>query len=175
MSDARMNHLMARDHGWIDLTVKSPQPSKEKSLTNDCSVTFSVNGETFLREGANFAAADSKGSPVGYRFLAPSGKLDVEVIYSLCVKEPFVIKQPLNLLKDHMAKITFDGRSLTIDGISEYNPTSLEWVRSQLEGMRNDAADTDHRLSKTNSLVLLCLALNVVALALLLWRRRRPS
>jgi hypothetical protein len=168
-----MNHLMAGDHGWIDLTVKSPQPSKETPRTKDCSVTFSVNGETLLREDANFIAADSNGSPVGYRFPAPSGKLDVELIYSLCVKEPFVIKQALNLPKDHLAMVTFDDRSLTIDSTSEYNPTSLDSVRSQLEGMRNDAADTDHRLSNTNSLVLICLALNVVALVLLLWRRRR--
>jgi hypothetical protein len=65
--------------------------------------------------------------------------------------------------------------AVTIDGITEYKPTSLDSVRSQLEGMRNDVADTDHRLSNTNSLVLLCLALNVVALVLLLWRRRRAA
>lgn len=173
MSDARMNHLMAGDHGWIDLTMKVPAPSKEQPVTHDCAVTFSVNGETLLRESANFIAAHSKGSPIGYRFPAPSGQLDVELIYSLCSKEPLVIRQPLTLMKDHLAKVTFDDASLAIDGAGEYKPASLEWVGSQLEGMRNAAADTDHRLSNTNVLVLVCLVLNLLALVVLIWRRPR--
>ncbi|MES2296270.1 MAG: hypothetical protein V4582_04470 [Pseudomonadota bacterium] len=174
ISDARISHLMARDHGWIDLTVKTPQPSTTPSGAHDCGVSVAVNGETLLRESANFIDADRKGSPVGYRFPAPAGKLDVELIYSLCLAQPFVIKQSLNLPKDHLAKLTFDGRSLAFDGDSPYNPSSLESLHAQLEDMRRGAADADHRMSTMSALVLLCLALNVLVLCLLMLRRRAP-
>jgi len=174
MSDARMNHLMAADHGWIDLTLKSLAPSKVKANANanDCTVAFSVNGETLLRESANFAAAQSKGNPIGYRFPAPSGDLDIELNYSICVKDPVVVKQTLNLPKDHLMNIVFDGSKLSVERVNEYIPPSLEWVRAELESMRGDASDTEHRISYLSKLVLCCIGFNLVVVVLLLWRRR---
>jgi hypothetical protein len=116
-----------------------------------------------------------KGSPIGYRFPAPTGKLGIELTYSLCFKEPVVIKQVLDLEKDKLANLTAAGEKLTLDGTTEYNPATLESLRTQMDTARADAANTEHRLSNTNTLVTFCIGLNLVAVALLLWRRRRVS
>jgi len=172
MSNARMNHLLAGDHGWVDLTIKSA-PSMQKQDTKDCSISLAVNGETVLRESADFSAASKNGSPIGYRFPAPTGKLDIALTYSFCIKDPFVIKQALDLQKDKLTNLIANDATLTIDGTSEYQPASLESVRAQLDTVRSDAANTEHRLSNTNTLVLFCIGLNLLAVALLLWWRRR--
>lgn len=173
MSDARMSHLMAGDHGWIDLTVKALSQPKDKFTANECTVMLVVNGESVLRESANFAVADAKGNSIGYRFPAPSGQLDVEFTYLSCVKEPFSIKQSLSLAKDHLAKVVFDGSNLVVSDSSAYKPTSLEAVGAEMKTMRDGVSETEKKLSNNRELILLCLGLNFLILVLLLWRRRR--
>lgn len=172
ISDARMRHLLAYDHGWIDLTVKASPPNLVPEM-KECMVALSVNGESFLLESANFAAANAKGNPIGYRLPVPAGQLDVELTYSMCVKKPFTVKQTLALPKDHLATITLEGAKLTLDSTSAYNPASLDGVRAQLDNVRAKADKTELRLSGIDTLVMACLGLNIAGLALLLWRRKR--
>lgn len=72
VSDARMNHLLAVDHGWLDLTVTGAATTPP--VAGECVLGLSVNGEEVLRERADFAAAATRGVPVGYRLPAPAGR-----------------------------------------------------------------------------------------------------
>lgn len=81
MSDARRDHVLAGNHGWIDLT--------------------------------------------GYRVAVPTGKLQTELTIDGCVPLPVVVTLPLDLAKDHLARLVFDGSSLTLHS-SVLEPASVE-------------------------------------------------
>lgn len=136
-------------------------------------MTLAVNGENMLRESADFTTAASKGSPIGYRLPVPIGQLDINLTFSVCVKEPFIVKLPLSILKDELTNVTFEGSKLTVDSKSEYKPASLDLLRSQLDNLRSDATNNERKTSKINTIVLLCLGLNFFVMVFLLLRRRR--
>jgi hypothetical protein len=174
MSDARRNHIFSGDHGWIDLTLKAPikQPS-DPTAEKSCSISLSLNGEPVLNESANLTQAEESQNLMGYRFVAPSGKLQAELVLSMCIKEPSTVKFEIPVEKDHLVKVVFDGKSLALQGSSAYEPTSLEWVQAEilkLDAGNNASAEAVSVLTK---LVMASLALNFIALLYLFMRRRR--
>ncbi|MDM5177543.1 hypothetical protein PO883_10105 [Massilia sp. DJPM01] len=176
MPDARRDYLLAHEHGWIDLTVKAPAGTPGFKPGERCSVGLMINGEMLLFETANLAEADSAGMPVGYRFVAPAGKLQAELHIGECIKEALVVKVPLQLDKDHLLALAFDGTAAKAGAATPFEPASLEWVRTDMLRMQASGQAGDAAMGKLTQLVIVSVALNVVGLLALLglvWSRRR--
>lgn len=172
MSDARRDHVLAGNHGWIDLTLKAPPKAVGFDDKTNCVVTFSSNGERQLMESAGMAGEAGQ-APFGYRFVVPSGKLKTELTIDACVPAPVVLTLPLGLPKDHLARLAFDGSSLVLEGSAPYEPTSLEWVRGEILKLHADNGSTDAAMSKLTTIAVISLALNVLALLVFFVTRRK--
>ncbi|UOD29809.1 hypothetical protein INH39_31305 [Massilia violaceinigra] len=171
MPDSRRDYLLAHDHGWIDLVVKAPAGAPAYKPGEACTVGLTINGDMLLFENANLA-----GMPVGFRFVAPAGKLDAALHLHGCVKEELVLKLPLQLTKDHLVELAFDGAALTAGTATPFEPTSLEWVRTEMLRMQANAHAGDAATGKLTTLATASVALNAFGLLALLcyaWIRRR--
>ncbi|MDQ1920614.1 hypothetical protein [Massilia pseudoviolaceinigra] len=176
MPDARRDYLLAHDHGWIDLTVKAPTGAPGFKAGEACQVALLVNGETLLLESANLAEADGAGIPVGYRFVAPAGKLQAELHIGACVKEALVVKVPLQLDKDHLLALAFDGAAAKAGAATAFEPASLEWVRAEMLRMQANGRANDAATDKLTRLAIYSAVLNAIGvLALLGFTLRRRS
>ena len=177
MPDSRRDYLLAHDHGWIDLTVKAPSGAAGFKAGEACYVALVVNGETLLEEGADLAAADSAGIPVGYRFVAPAGKLQAELHIGRCVKDELVVKVPLQLDKDHLLALAFDGTAATAGAATPFEPASLDWVRAEMLSMQANREANDAATDKLTRLAICSAILNAIGvlglLGFTLSRRRR--
>ncbi|NHZ35691.1 hypothetical protein [Massilia rubra] len=176
MPDSRRDYLLAHDHGWIDLVVKAPATAPGFKPGEACSVGLRINGDMLLFESANLADAGSAGIPVGFRFVAPAGKLDAALHLHGCVKDELVLKLPLQLTKDHLVELAFDGVALTAGEATPFEPTSLEWVRTEMLRMQANAHAGDAATGKLTTLATASVALNAFGLLALLgyaWSRRR--
>ncbi len=174
VSNARRDHILAGDHGWIDLTVNSLAQDKDKEgkIDKSCGLAFSLNGEPLLDESANLAPAEENKLPIGYRFPAPAGVLQAELVISFCIKDAYIVKLPLTLTKDHLAKLRFDGKNLVLQDLSPYEPTTLEWVRSEIVKLQTSQQITHRSFSTLTWLAISSLVFNVIILLFILWRRR---
>ncbi|NHZ63042.1 hypothetical protein [Massilia genomosp. 1] len=180
MPDARRDYLLAHEHGWIDLVVKAPAtaPAAAPGFKpgEACSVGLTINGDMLLFENASLADAGGAGMPVGFRFVAPAGKLDAALHLHGCVKDELVLKLPLQLTKDHLVELAFDGVALTAGEATPFEPTSLEWVRTEMLRMQANAQAGDAATGKLTTLATASVALNAFGLLALLgyaWSRRR--
>jgi len=174
MSQARRDHILAGDHGWLDVTVKAPARA-DFDANRSCMVSLILNGEPALSEAANLAEADAGGLPVGYRFVAPAGRLQAQLALDGCVRRTYFAKLDLLLEKDHLANLLFDGKTLVVQSSTPYEPTSLEWVRAEILKLHAHDSASGETLSTLTSLAIAILVLNAVTLALVLlkWRRTR--
>lgn len=172
MSDARRDHVLAGNHGWIDLTLTAPPRAVEFDASKRCLVSFSANGERQLMENVHLAGAPGQ-APFGYRFVVPSGKLKTELSIDGCVPLPVVVTLPLDMPKDHLARLAFDGSSLVLQGATPFEPTSLEWVRGEMLKLHASGGATDVAVAKLTSIAMLSLALNVLALIVFFVARRK--
>jgi hypothetical protein len=173
ISDARRDHILAVDHGWVDLVLKAPAQADGIKPGANCLISLSLNGEPMLNESANLAQAEASQNLVGYRLVAPAGKLEAELIISMCVKNPLVAKLALPLEKDHLASLQFDGKALVDQGSSEYAPTSLEWVRGEILKLQAGGLSSSEALATLIKLGIVSLGLNVATLLYVFWKRRR--
>lgn len=176
MPDSRRDYLLAHDHGWIDLVVKAPAGAPGFKPGEACSVGLMINGDMLLFENANLAGAGSAGMPVGFRFVAPAGKLDAALHLHGCVKDELVLKLPLQLTKDHLVELAFDGVALTAGKAIPFEPTSLEWVRTEMLRMQANTRAGDAATGKLTTLATASVVLNAFGLLALLcyaWSRRR--
>lgn len=172
MSDARRDHVLAGNHGWIDLTLKAAPKAVDFDAKTRCLVAFASNGEQQLAEHA-LMAGEAGQAPLGYRFVVPAGKLKTELTIDACVPVPVVLTLPLDLPKDHLARLVFDGSSLVLDGASPYEPASLEWVRGELLKLHANHGSTDAAVSKLTTIAIVSLALNVLAMLVFFATRRK--
>jgi hypothetical protein len=178
MDDARRDHVLAGPHGWIDLTLHAPKGAAAAASgagrTNGdtpCEMRLLVNGEALMDETGDLAQADAAGSPLGYRFVVPAGKLDAELGLSRCVKE---MRLPLAVAldKDHLALLEFDGHALSVKSNEPWQPATLEAVRGDVAQVSEHGMATDGTLSTLTRLVAASIVLNLVVLAVLFLRRR---
>ena len=171
-SDARIDHILAGPHGWIDIALRAPVPASaavaDKAaasaavLSHDCLLSFAVDGETMLTESGDLAQADAAKNPLGYRFVAPAGTLDTRLAITGCIRDGVQQTLSIPLEKDHMASLEFDGRQLTLKSNEPYAPMSLDTLHDQVAKLQHGAESTDGALSKLTRLARLSLLLNVI-------------
>lgn len=173
--DARRDHILAGDHGWIDLTLKAPLAQLPDADHAACHISYSFNGESLLSAAADLKEAQANQILVGYRFPAPSGALKTALHISLCVKDDVVVQLPLDLKKDHLVELEFDGTTVVVKNSAPYEPTSLEWVRTQILQLQSDSSASSMAVSTLTKIALASLGLNCLVLLLLLWTWRARS
>ena len=175
MSDARRDHVLAGDHGWIDLTLTAAPKAAAYDPKKSCLVSFSSGGEHLFSESAELAQAAGSPNPPGYRVVVPAGKAQVELRFDACLPQPLVVTLPLDMAKDHLMRVAFDGAGLVLQDATPYDPTTLEWVRREVLTLR--AANETHTeaVALLTKLAEASLALNVLVLlgfVLSRWRRQ---
>lgn len=175
MSDARRDHVLAGNHGWIDLTLKAAPKAVGFDAGKSCMVSFASNGERQLAEVADLARAEGGDQPLGYRFVVPSGTLKTELTVDGCVPLPVVVTLPLALAKDQLAHLVFDGSSLALLSSAPYEPTSLEWVRGEILKLHANDEESGAAVSRLTTIAIASLAFNVFALLLFLLSRRKRA
>lgn len=175
MSDARRDHVLAGDHGWVDLTLKAAPGAPAFDPKKQCQVAFWADGEQILLETADLAKAAQNPNPVGYRFVVPSGKLQAELRLDGCVTKELTLSLPLELAKDHLAQLAFDGSKLVLEGTAPYEPTSLDWVRGEILKLHSNNETSGAAIAKLTTLAFASLALNLLALLAFVLTRRKLS
>ena len=179
-SDARRDYLLARPHGWIDLTVHAPSPAvaasavagAKRNASSDCRIAFAIDGETLVDESGDLAAADAAGNALGYRVVAPAGSLHGELTIEGCVP-PLRLALPVALEKDHLARLEFDGRRIAVSSTEAYSPVTLEAVRGDVAQLQARGQAADERVSALTKLAIAGLLLNVAVLAAVFLRKPR--
>ena len=174
-SDARIDHILAGPHGWIDITLHTPRLIVAEGAASavglpSCNVHFETNGETRLSEGADLVQADAAGTPVGYRFVVPAGALNTELTLSGCTDE-LDVSLPVKLEKDQLALLEYDGHKLILKSTQPYAPTSLDGLHGEIATLQQRADGSDTALSTLTKLAIASVLLNVVVIALVLARR----
>ena len=174
--DARIDHILAGPHGWIDITLHAPALIVAKSAASavglpSCSFRFGTNGETRLVERVDLAQADAAGTPVGYRFVAPAGALNTELALAGCTDE-LDVSLLVKLEKDQLALLEYDGHKLILKSTQPYTPTSLDGLHGEIATLQQRADGSDTTLSTLTKLAIASVLLNVVVVALVLVRRR---
>jgi hypothetical protein len=175
MSDARRDHVLAGDHGWIDLTLTAAPKTALYDPKKSCLVSFSSGGEHQFSESADLAQAAGSPNPPGYRVVVPAGKAQGELRLDACLPQPLVVTLPLDVAKDHLVRVVFDGAGLVLQGSTPYEPTTLEWVRGEMLTLRAANDTSTAAVSLLTTLAVASLALNVVALLafmLVRWQRQ---
>lgn len=173
ISDARRDHLLAGEHGWIDLSVTAAPKGAAVDPKKYCHLAFAFNGEDQLHEMADLAGAARNGSSFGYRFVAPAARQSAELTVSGCVPDPVRLTLPLDLSKDHLALLEYDGSKLVLKGSAPYQPASLEWVRGEILKLHSNNDASGAAVSRLTTLTIASLALNTLALLAFLLSRRR--
>ena len=174
--DARIDHILAGPHGWIDITLHAPALIAAKSAASavglpSCSFRFGTNGETRLVERVDLAQADAAGTPVGYRFVAPAGALNTELALAGCTDE-LDVSLLVKLEKDQLALLEYDGHKLILKSTQPYAPTSLDGLHGEIAALQQRADGSDTAMSTLTKLAIASVLLNVVVIALVLARRR---
>ncbi len=174
--DARLDHILAGPHGWIDITLHTPRLIVAEGAASAaglprCGVQFETNGETRLNERADLVQADAAGTPIGYRFAVPAGTLKTELTLSGCTDE-LDVSLPVKLDKDQLALIEYDGSKLVLKATQPYAPASLDGLHGEIATLQQRANGSDATLSTLTKLAIASLLLNAVVIVLVLVRRR---
>ncbi len=173
LSDARRDHILAGDHGWLDITVKAPGHAPGFNAKSSCLVQFSVNGEAFVSETANLAQAEADQNPIGYRVVVPSGKLDTELTINGCARNSYTSRLELPLEKNQLANVLFDGKALVLENSSPYEPASLEWMRAEMLKLQAHETAADETLGALIKVTIAIFVLNLVGLLYVILRKKR--
>jgi hypothetical protein len=148
VSPPREAYILARDHGWIDITVSdsavpaAPFSTDEKEYVIRppvCTVELLLNGERFLSEGV-YPVGDQPPYRLesGFRFVAPVGQLALQIEYHGCdvgkdgKAGSVSITTPIEVRKNLVAPIIFDGSSLFVEGLRENEAVTLEKLDDRL-------------------------------------------
>ena len=183
--EARRDHILAADHGWIDVTLHAPASSpashaKARGDANDsgCGVRFSIDGESFVTDSADLAAAEAARVPIGYRFAVPAGKL-ASTLSVRCNGNDVSADLPLEIAKNQVSTLEFDGKALTLARSAFVDPASLDSLRGDLLKMQDTANTSDAVQSRLTQLVVANIALDgllvAIVLAVIFRRRRRDA
>ena len=188
--EARRDHILAADHGWIDVTLHAPVPASSatpasspathgqaRGATNDsdCGVRFSIDGESVVTDSVDLAAAEAAHVPIGYRFAVPAGKL-ASTLSVRCNGSDVSADLPLEIAKNQVSTLEFDGKALTLVRSAFVDPASLDSLRGDLLKMQDTANTSDAVQSRLTQLVVANIALDALLVAIVLavvFRRRR--
>ena len=182
LSAARRDHILAGPHGWIDVTLHAPPLAALAHVKNaasapaqvpDCAMSFAINGESQFDEVGDLVRADGANNPLGYRTVAPAGALQSQLLISRCVKTDLLLALPIDLGKDQLALLEFDGQKLTLKSTQPYAPTSLDGLHGEMATLQQRADAADGALSTLTKLAIASVLLNAVVLAVVLTRKRR--
>ncbi len=175
--DARIDHILAGPHGWIDITLHTPKLIAAESAASAagspaCHLRLKANGETRLSETADLVQADAAGAPMGYRFVVPAGTLNTELTIEACIDE-LDVSLPVKLEKDQLALVEYDGHKLVLKSTQPYSPASLDGLHGEIATLQQRADGSDSSLSTLTKLAIASVLLNVVVITLVLARRPR--
>jgi hypothetical protein len=162
ISDERKNYILANEHAWVELSVDIAPQSIEQTSSN-CILEVTVNGERFLSEPLFPSGAIEKSIKTGFLFAAPAAKSEVTLNYSQCQKQPKVAAVSLDLPVDTLAKLKFDGTSISATAPVAYKPVTLSEVSNNLgrieSAQQENQATVAGQLSQLSKLVIALLIL----------------
>ncbi|MFL6658044.1 MAG: hypothetical protein ACJ8GW_08245 [Massilia sp.] len=178
ISDARRDHMLAGPHGWIDLSFKSAPRVEAYQRDKQCLIELKLNQQEQLTDTLALAEAGRQAAPPGFRFVAPAGKAEAALTLSGCVPQPQVLRLPLDVGKDQLLHLVYDGSALALESSVPFEPTTLEWLHEEVLKLHaSNNASTD-AVGKLTQIAFASLALNVLALLILvlvLWKRRHKA
>jgi hypothetical protein len=171
ISDARSAHILAGDHGWIDLTINTvPNSTADKA----CAMTLTLNGETMLNEALPMATTKEHMVPIGFRFAAPVGSVDAALRFDNCVTAALVSHLKLAVDKDKLTTLEFEGGHIVQRSIVPYLPLSLSNIHEEVATLQASNRNTHAEISTLTWLAIASLSLNaLIGLILLLRKARR--
>lgn len=147
VSPPREAYILARDHGWIELTVADADvpamiPSEGESYTlrpPRYKITVWVDNERFVADAIYpIGELPPYRVNIGFRFPTATGEHEVKVDYYGCdVQDEGVslaIGQAIvTIQKGFVTPIRFDGTSLQVDGLRESSVVTLDVIDKRLE------------------------------------------
>ncbi len=148
ISKSRSAYITSRDHGWIELSVNDnaipPRPpyENEKDYTPTppyCSITVKLNNEQFISEKVYpFGQQPPYSLATGFRFPVPVGDFKMDVIYSGCRfaedgESSFAYTAHVNIVKDFVTPVRFDGSYLAVGNQTENSSVTLEDINERLD------------------------------------------
>lgn len=136
VSDARKDYLLAKEHGWVELTLDIAPPLINPEAQK-CVLEATINGETFLTEPLFPAGNPDKSIKTGFLFVAPAAQNTLVLDYSLCQKTPQQTSIKINLPTNNLVRLNFDGKTLTASAPESYTPASLATLNDKLQGLHD--------------------------------------
>ncbi len=145
MSEARKNHILAGPHGWIDLTIGPLPKDVALQAERNCALSLLVNGEALIDERGDPAAASAHGNPLGYRFPAPAGKLDLTLRYAGCVEKRAEFTLSLDLPDGRLAMVQAADGAMRATGVTPYDPATLDRLGVSLAQLGQQQRESEQR------------------------------
>lgn len=170
--EARADFILGADHGWVDLAMV---PDAGTVFDKPCDLHLAMNGETLLMTGVQMPRGGAAPA-VGFRHPVPVGKLLMELTVSGCVPKAGTFNLPLDMAKDHLARLEFDGKAMRLERMTAFEPTTLEWVRTEVLKLQAENGSAAKAMEQLSLFAKASLGLNVLLLITLIagYLRRRP-
>ncbi len=177
--EARRDHILAADHGWVDVTLHAAPAAAASAAAagTACAVAVSINGEAFVRDSIDLAAADAARSPIGYRFAVPAGRLDA-ALHVTCGQADVAADLPLDVVKNQVSTLEFDGAKLALVRSAFLDPASMDSLRGDLLKMQDASNSSYAVMARMTQLLVASIVLNVLVIVVVFatrWRRRRGA
>ena len=141
LSAARKDYVLAKDHGWLELTVEVP-PGRFRPPTNQrhCALQVDINGETFTQE-ALYLQGDPGHYSVntGFLLVAPAGVSTIDLSVGDCAATTLHSTLSVTVAKNHMLQLAYNGQTLARTAEQAYLPPTLSSLDQRLR-----AADSAH-------------------------------
>ncbi len=167
ISEDRKNFILAKEHGWIELSVDiSPQLINQ--TTTSCILEASINGEIFLTEPLFPSGAPEKSIKTGFLFAIPSSKSEVVLNYSQCQKVPNQTVASVDIPADTLARLKFDGKTIAASAPESYKPATLGVLAEKLDALATSQSQFQTFISDQLSLMFKVLIAAVVLIVALL-------
>ncbi|WP_035057258.1 hypothetical protein [Andreprevotia chitinilytica] len=184
MIDARRDYILARDHGWLEISLKvdgipDQPPVKGKSQApggpDSCFIGVAFNKEKMI---STFAEAIGDKTPysldTGYRFAVPARPGNVSVSLEGCIQKPRQAELKVDISKGTVYNLAFDGTSLKLEGQHPFDSVTLDSLNGKLANLDDAQAQLDAAVAQSRKEMLWgFLGLGLVVLLAAVWLRRR--
>lgn len=150
VSPAREAYILAKSHGWIELSINDssvpsmPQQKSDnanKEYPTQCSITVSINNESYLSEPL-FPSGENAPFTIstGFRITVPEGQSQIKLSYSGCrIENNKLISDDVEAIvqihEGFVSPIYFDGTNLIVGEIEKNNSVTLEFVDARLRNI----------------------------------------
>ena len=152
VSRNREAYILSQPHGWIKIAVtdssvpsalpprdlKSDQKTEWEPRPPSCSFIIKLNNERFLYETIfPFGENPPYKVDTGFRFSAPVGEFDIEILYTGCDVEndetaSISISAVIEIIEDLVVPISFNGERFEINEPFENTEITLEDIYQKL-------------------------------------------